>query len=196
MEIDISTVCFHPATFVICSHLPHCCLSLTNQILALLHSFLPCFPVFQQSFYPHQAAYFDLLVHFPLFPLLPAPYIHQPFIFLSVSLPHSLPGFLAFSMPSSAFTHGLVHLSVSRLSLGIWLFIPLLSPYLCMPSINTHMLRPHLYICVPSRLHVSLLLPSFFFTVFLQKVRFCLLSDFLKKIEKINHRKFRWPIFS
>lgn len=44
------------------------------------------FPHFPTLSYPPQAAYFDLIVHFLLFPLCLAPYIHQPCLFLSVSL--------------------------------------------------------------------------------------------------------------
>lgn len=66
----------------------------TNSCCAL--QFFALFPCFPTVFYPNQVAYFDLLVHFPvfLFHLSPAPYIHQHCIFLSVSLPTSCLSFL------------------------------------------------------------------------------------------------------
>lgn len=110
-------------------------------------------------------------------------------------------------MPSSAFSHGLVHLSVSCLSQRICLFISLLSPYscVCFQCLYTQAspLPLHTF-----QLHVSLLLHSLFSTVFLQQVTFsCLLSVFYMNLfakvlwkiladKKKNHRKFTWPFIS
>lgn len=184
MYMDTAIVCSHPAMFVIFSHLPLCCLFSSHPVPALLHSFLPhlYFPIFKVS-YPPQAAYFHLLVHFFLFSLSLAPCINQYCLLFSVSLHcyYHIPSFLdflPFSMPSSAFSHGLVHLSVSCLSQRICLFISLLSPYscVCFQCLYTQAspLPLHTF-----HLHGSLLLHSLFSTVFLQQVTFsCLLSVF------------------
>lgn len=153
MERDISTVCSHPVIFVICSHVPHCS---PKQILSLLHNFV-LVSLFSNSLLSSSSSLLGCSSTFSSVSSLTS-IIYSLILHVSFSVtPHSLPRFLAFSVPPSAFTHGL---SVSCLSLRIWLFTPLLSPYLSMPSINTHLSRPHLNISAPSSFIT--LVPSFF----------------------------------
>lgn len=156
--MDIPIVCSLPAMVVIYSHLPHCLLPVQfppcSVVFCLIHV-SPFSPFSKNVSSSLGCLLWSSSTFSSVSSLCSTIYLLTLPISSSVT-PHScyhipsFPDFLAFSMPSSPSCHLLVHLSVSCLSLQICLFTPSLSPYSCMLSMNTHILKPHLYLCIPS----------------------------------------------